>query len=94
MRSNEHDLSEHSVPLPHTSIVQNRLEYSTLQDQQSCPSEFDTYILVSKQYGIGNAKSFVIIFENGSFVTPFLMLWDNSGLVVTMSRSEGKASEP
>ena len=66
---------------------------SNLVRQNSIPI-FDTYILVSKQYGIGNAKSFVIIFENGSFVTPFLMLWDNSDLVVTMSRSEGKASEP
>jgi len=40
-----------------------------LQDRQSRPSEFDIDILASKQYGIGNAKSSVIVFEPRPLLT-------------------------
>ena len=73
--------------------IQNRPEYNIQQDRQFFPSEFDIYILASKQYDIGNAKSSVIILEDDSLLLLSCCCGDNSGLVVTMSRSDGKASE-
>jgi hypothetical protein len=49
-------------------------------------------LLKPKQYGIGNARLYVITFEIDSFVTPWLWLWGQLNRDVTMSRSDGKAS--
>jgi len=56
-------------------------------------SIFYTCISEPIQYGIGNAILFVIVLENGSCVTPFLLLWGQLRLGVTLGRSDGKVTE-
>jgi len=58
------------------------------------PLGFGIYISASRQHGIGNAISSVIVFENGLLLLLSCCCWNNSGWLVTVSRSEVKASEP
>ena len=68
-------LLEYSFRLSRTFVVPKMPEYSHRLHQLFPLKALDICISGSRLYGTGNAILYVIISENGSFVTPFLTLW-------------------